>query len=179
MTIVDLLKEKEAVLPETIRMLFPYLTEEELDKVQAINTLLHSSQPYENMYIFEKIVLALNGQRPDFTVMEGATPEQIFYAFYVIGKLHKNFYFDWEVKQWVKYSLEREGVFFTPPELNFTNDNAIISYDKIKEKAKSGPFPLGDDSILDIQASKMLSIDMYIDQMIAKEVWNSKTNQGM
>jgi hypothetical protein len=179
MTIIEILKAEEAVLPETLRMLFPALSEEDLEKLQAINTLLHSSQPFENMYIFEKIVLALNGQKPVFSVMEGATPEQIFYAFYIIGNLDSNFYFDWEVKQWVKYTLEKEGVFFLPPELNYQDKTPIISYIQIKEKAKSGPFPLGDDTLVDIQASRWLSIQMYIDNQITKDVWNSTTNQEL
>jgi len=177
MTILEILKAEEAVLPETLRMLVPSLTEEELEKVQAVNTLLHSSQPYENMHVFEKIVLALNEQKPDFSVMEGCTAEQIFYAFYLIGKIHTNFYFDWEIKQWVKFTLQKEGVFFFPPELNYQEESPILSYNQIVEKAKSGPFPLEEDTILEIQASKWLALQMYIDRMVVKEVWNSKTTQ--
>lgn len=174
MTIADVLKQEEAYLPETIRMLFPHLNETELDKVQAMNTLLHSQQIYEDMYLFEDIILALNDVKPDFEVMQGVTPEQIFYAFYIISKLNSQpFYFDWEVKQWIKYSLNMAGVYFYPPELGLQENNAIVSYEAVREKAANGPFPL-EETILDIQASRWLAIQLYINNMIAKDVWSQE-----
>lgn len=170
MTIAEALRSEEALLPETFRMLFPKLSEEELEKVQALNTLLHNTQPYENFYIFEKIVLALNGVKPNFEVMEGATPEQIFYAFHILGQFGFEPYFDWEVKQWVKYTLEQNGIFFLPPELKY--DGEVIDIEKVKKKAEEGPFPLTDNTIIEIQASKWLSISLYINNMIAKEAWS-------
>jgi hypothetical protein len=170
MTITEALRSKEALLPETLRMLFPNIREEDFEKLEAINTLLHSSQPYENCFIFENIVLALNGERPDFSTMQGCTPEQIFFAFYVIDKLDPKFYFDWEVKQWVRVLLNIAGIFFYPPALGL-QDSESIPYEIVAKKAAEGPFPLQDDTILDIQASKCAAIDLYIDKMIAKEVW--------
>jgi len=171
MTIIEVLKSPEAVLPESIRMLFPSLTQEEFEKVEALNTLFHSHAPFEDYNIFEKVVLALNGQKADFRVMQGATPEQIFYAFYVIGKLGFDYYFDWEVKQWIKVTLELAGVYFYPEELKLEEEFPLVKLSDIKAKAEFGPFPLGDDSLVEIQASRWLAIQMYIDKMIAKEVW--------
>jgi hypothetical protein len=173
MKLIELLKQEEAALPETIRMLFPKLTEEDFNKVEALNTLLHSPRPYENLYVFENIVLALNGEVPDFSVMQGCTPEQIFFAFHIIERLGFTPYFDWEVKQWVKFSLNQEGVFFYP---KLADTGEGLDLDNVKKKADEGPFPLG-ETFEDIQASKWLAIDLYINKMIAKEVWNS-LNQG-
>lgn len=174
MTIAEVLREKEPYLPESIRMLFPQLTEPELEKVFALNTLLHSAQPFEDFYVFEDIVLALNGISPDFSAMQGCTPEQIFYAFYIAGKLSPEpFYYDWEIKQWAKFSLNNEGVYFYPPELGYQDKNPIVTYEEVEKKALEGPFPLG-ETVLEIQASKYLAIQNYINTMIARDSWSSK-----
>ncbi len=174
MTVSEVLQQEEAYLPETIRMLFPSLSETELEKVFALNTILHSKQPYEDFYVFEDIVLALNGIKPDFRVMQGCTPEQIFYAFYIIGKLNKDpFYFDWEIKQWTKLMLRENGVYFYPPELDFDDEKALVSYDEIAALAQNGPFPLEED-LLGVQASHWLAIQLYIDKMILMDSWSSK-----
>ena len=160
MTIKELIISKEIIEPETINILFPMLSNSDIEKINAARTIIHSRFPFEDFYIFEDIVLALNGESPDFSVLQGCSPEQIFYAVEIIQKLRPLVEFSWECQFYTKMMCNEAGVYFYP--LEFTDlENPL--YEKVKELAEKNDF--NGESIEYIQASKFKAIQMYINKM--------------
>ena len=160
MTLAEVLISDEAVEPETIRQLFPSLSEKDIEKIHAARTVLHTRYPFEDFYIFEDVVLALNNETPDFTTLQGCTPEQIWYGVYMINKLRPNVEFSWEVHMYCKMMCNEGGVYIYPPQLT---DLPNPYYERAKELAAKGE--VGEESIETIQAAKYLAIQHYMNTM--------------
>ncbi len=157
--LVQLLNDSDVTEPETIRQLWPDLSDEEIDKAFALKLLSHTKYFWEHFFIFEKMVLALNGISPDFTRLEGCTPEQIWYAVFLAYKLRPGIEYSKEVQLYAQYMCNEAGVYIYPPQLGV--DNPYLT--KAMEIAKFGPFPIGDDTTDDVQAGKFLMIQQYLD----------------
>ena len=57
----------------------------------------------------------------------------------------------------IKRVLNEDGIYFLPPFVEETS-----SFDLVKERMESGPFPLGhENDVLSIQAAKMLVLNTY------------------
>lgn len=154
----ELIENTEVLEPETLRQIFPELTEEEFNTTMALKLLKHTRHFWENFYAFEDMVLALNGVVPDFGNLEGCTPEQIWYAVQLAEKIRPEMEYAKEIQLYVKAMSNEAGVFVYPPELNMNNPY----YEVAHNLAEHGPFPLGENSIEEIQAGKLLGIYEYL-----------------
>lgn len=155
--ILSIIKSDEILEPETVRQVYPDITEAEFNKIMAIAALYKSRHFWENFYSFEDIVLGLNGVIPDFSQLQGATPEQIWYAIDLADKMIPGREYATEVKLYVKSMFNEVGVYIYPQSLEIENP----FYVKAVELANNGPFPLG-ESVEEIQATKYLVIQEYI-----------------
>jgi len=160
MTIKDIILDTEPIEPETIRTLIPGLSEIDYNKIFAVRTLLYTRFFYEDMYIFEDIVLSLNNQLPDFTYLQGCSPQQIWYAVSIASKLRPKIEYSWEVQMYARWLSNEGGVFIYPPEFHDL-DNPY--YWKAVELANIGQ--IDNDSPESVQAAKYLIIQEYINQM--------------
>lgn len=115
---------------------------------------------YEDLEIFENVVLILNDIEPDPTKMEGSTPEFIWKALDIIAKIHKDVELADEVKAYIKYTYDDYGYSFYPPTSGLEQTQW---YDKIKRTAETGPFPLKED-VFGIQVIRYLRIMKYINK---------------
>ena len=152
----NFLAEHDVLEPETLRQLAPELSEEEFNQVLALKVLKHTRHYFENFYAFEDITLALNGVIPDFTLLQGCTPSQIWYAVKVANEVRPGMEYANEVQLYIKYICNSFGVFIYP-EVGL--DNPYLA--KAKELSAVGPFPLG-ESTEEIQAAKLLEIEAYM-----------------
>lgn len=155
---LEIARSETAVEPETIRHMFPSISDEDMDKLMAFVTLFRTRHFWENFYIFENIVLALNDVKPDFSTMRGSTPEQIWYALSVAHDLYPTREYAPEILEYIKYMFNQSGVYIYPPWLEIANPY----FDKAKELASNGPYPLGDNTPEEVQASKYLEIMTYL-----------------
>ncbi len=160
MTLPEIINSGEVIEPETLRQLHPSLSEEEFNQLMALLVLRNTRHFWENFVSFENIVLALNKIVPDFTKVEGCSPEQIWYALDVAKKLYPDREFTEEILAYIRAMFNDAGVFVYPPHLGLDNPY----YEKALKKSKNGPFPLSDDTPEDIQAHKLLAISMYLDK---------------
>lgn len=154
---LEIIKSDEVLEPETLRQLYPGLPEKEFNQIMALKTLMRTQGFWENMYIFEDIVHALNGRIPDFTQIEGCLPEELWYALDIAHKLFPDHEYSIEVLKYIEFFMNENGVFIYPAYLNVTNP--YLS--KAIYMAEHGPFPLG-ESVEEIQAAKYLAIQDYI-----------------
>lgn len=156
--LLDIVKNKEEVLePNTIRQLEPDLPETDVQKILAMSVLYKTRHFWENMYSFEDIVLGLNGIEPNFELLQGTTPDLIWYALDIAQKLFPENEFSLEVQEYCRFMFNGEGIFIYHPYLQLPNPY----YDAAIKLAENGPFPLG-ESLEEIQAAKYLEIKEYI-----------------
>jgi hypothetical protein len=158
--LTELIKDSDVTEPETIRQLWPDLSEEEIDKAFALKIISHTKFFWEHFFIFEKLVLAVNGFSPDFTRLEGCTPEQIWYAVFLANKIRPGLEYADEVQLYAKYMCNEQGCYIYPPQLGL--DNPYLA--KAMEIAKFGPFPIGEGTTEEIQAGKFLMIQEYLNE---------------
>lgn len=163
----DLILDTDTIEPETIRQVFPMLTDSDIEKIQVVRTIVHTKFFFEDMYVFEDAVLVLNNEQPDFTYLQGTTPEQIWYAVTLVSeKLRPGVEYSWEVQAYAKWMFNEAGVYIYP---EVFTDLANPYLAKAKELAEKNEF--GEDSVELIQASKYKTIQFYIEKM-------SKQNQA-
>jgi hypothetical protein len=156
--ILEIIKSDELIEPETIRQMFPTMDDSEIDKLMALTTLYHTRHMWENFYIFEDIVLALNNVKPDFAMVQGSSPEQIWYAIEIAHQIFPTREFAPEILKYVEFMFNRSGVFVYPPFLELLNPYYAAAH----KLALEGPFPIGDNSVEEIQAGKLLGIYEYL-----------------
>lgn len=156
--ILQIIKDSNEILePETLRQAHPEYTEAEINEVLALATLYKTRGFFENLYLFEDIVHALNGRIPDPTRIEGALPEDIWYALDIAHKLFPDREYAIEVLKYIEFNFNEAGVYVYPLYLPLLNPY----YSTSAYKAEHGPFPLG-ESEQDIQAAKYMVIQEYI-----------------
>lgn len=164
--IIRLINDDDDVLePETLRQLEPGLSEEEINKTLAFTALHKTRAFFEHMDVFENIVLALNDIIPNPSVMQGARPEQIWYALEVAHGMFPDREYAPEVLKYIEFIFNDAGVYIYPSYLPI--ENPYLS--RAVSLANHGPFPLGDDTTEEIQAAKWLSIQEYLKQQKQKE----------
>jgi len=160
MNFEEIIKSQEIYEPETLEMLFPGMTSLDRQKIQVLWLLQNTRSAYEDLEVFEKVVLILNGIEPDVTKMEGSTPEFIWKALDMIAKIHKDIELADEVKQYIKYIFDDHGYSFYPPTTGLEQTSL---YDKVVRQAETGPFPLKEDA-LGIQVIRYMRIMKYINK---------------
>ena len=160
MNFQDIIKSKEIYEPETLEMLFPEMTSLDRQKLQVLWLLQNTRSAYEDLEVFENVVLILNDIEPDPTKMEGSTPEFIWKALDMIAKIHKDVELSDEVKAYIKYIYDDHGYNFYPPTSGIEQ---TPTYDRVKRKAETGPFPLKEDAF-GIQVIRYLRIMKYINK---------------
>lgn len=151
--------DSEFLEPETLRNLFPEITEKEFNKTMAMTVLSKNDFFWNNMYIFEDVTLALNAEVPSFTRLEGCSPEQIWYSTQIAARINPKAKYSHEVKTYIKYMSNEAGVYIYPPTVGLSN----ILYEAAAHLAANGPFPLGEDTKEEIQAAKLLAIEHYLE----------------
>lgn len=157
--ILALLKNKEEVLePETLRHFSPEASEEEINRTLALAALHKTRIFWENFYAYEDITQALNGMIPVQDVLQGCTPEQMWYSLEIAHSLYPEREFAPEVLHYIEFFSNEYGVFIYPPFLPIDNPY----YAKAAALAEQGPFPLG-ETTEEIQAAKYLGIRTYVE----------------
>jgi hypothetical protein len=156
-----LIESKEELLePETLRQFESDMSEEDVNQVLALATLHKTRGFWENYNVFEDIVQALNGIIPNPTVLQGCSPEQMWFALDIAHNMYPDREFSVEVLKYIEFMFNESGVYIFPSYLPI--DNPYLS--QAVALSNSSPFPLGEDTVEEIQASKWLVIQEYLQQ---------------
>lgn len=155
--IISLINSTNVLEPETVRMLSPELSEAEVNQILALTALHKTKVFWESFYCFEDIVQALNGIIPAPDVLQGCTPEQIWYALEIAHEILPEREFAPEVLKYIEFMFNEDGVYIYPSYLPI--DNPYLS--RAVYLADNGPFPLG-ETTEEIQATKYLEIQEYL-----------------
>jgi len=128
-----------------------------LNKLEAYVTLKTTDFPKDDFFVFEKVTIGLNDRVPSFDRIEEASPGEISYSVYLMGKEGLSD----EVKRYIAASLFDFGLIFAPPSLDFVQpylDELVSDYGKAlqniwKDKGIMPP----------AQKEKIASIELYLD----------------
>ena len=156
--ILEILNSSEVLEPETLGKFHPQIDDVNMNAIMAVAAVYKSRGFWENFYVFEDIVHALNNVIPNPKILEGTTPEQIWYALDLVHKIFPDREFTPEVLRYIEFMFNESGIYVYPEYLPLDNSY----YDKVTSLAKHGPFPLG-ESTEEIQAAKYLTIQSYIE----------------
>lgn len=157
MTIEELINLDEPLEPETVRQLYPTLSDKDIEKILTIKVIKDTNAVFEDMDVFENASMVLNNIIPDVKKMEGAKPEHIWKALDLIGKIRPEFNLSHEVQMYIKRVFNDHGYYFYPPLARLEN----VLLDDVTKASIIGPFPLKED-FLGIQTSKYLHIQEYL-----------------
>lgn len=157
MTILDLINNEESIEPTTIRYFFPNLSDKEIEKIMVFRVIKHTDTVFDDMDVFENAVNVLNNITPDISKTEGTLPEFIWKALNIMFALREDMELSSEVKTYIKFIFNDNGLLFYPP-LSKISNNLL---NDVKQIASKGPFPLKEDK-LGIQAAKYLYIQEYL-----------------
>ena len=158
MTIFELILSPEPLEPETISQLNPTLTPQERELVLVTKVIRDTNFVHEDIDVFENAVMVINDITPSIYHMEGSKPEWIWRAVTAINTIRPDVEFSDEVLRYIKFTFNNDGIRFYPPNIGL--DNPIL--EEVIEKATKGPFPLHDDTHINIQAIKYLKLQEYI-----------------
>ena len=128
--------------------------------MQALITCKKDPRPWEDFYIFEDIITALNYEVPDFTVLEPPNAEQLWHGILLMAKMMPRLPFSFEVRTYAKRVFNDGGVYIYPEVIDDTEDNKAM-LKEVRDKMESGPFPLRDDNVIDLQASHLMVMELY------------------
>lgn len=158
MKLEEVLNELDYYEPESIRILFPELSDSEVEQVLILQALTYNVRAWNDCFIFENVVLGLNEIKPEFGVLQGTLPEQIWYAVKLLHTAFPSREYGYEVKQYIKFMSNQNGVYIYPPSVFSKDENPY--YEKAEFLARSRKTL--SESLEEIQASKLLGIDLYI-----------------
>lgn len=176
MTIRDIITLDPVESPnnEILREDFTDISEGQWNFLQALITCKKDPRGYEDFYIFENIITALNFEVPDFTALEPPNTEQLWHGILLMAKMMPRLPFSFEVRIYAKRVFAEGGVYIYPLVIDNSEDNKVM-LKKVDDKTKSGPFPLKDDNIIDIQSSHLLAMNLYHNIEMGKDLsWLDK-----
>jgi hypothetical protein len=159
-TIKQLLADIDITEPETFKYFYPNIIGSEFEKLQAIQTLMHNSGFWQDLLYFNKIARALNGLSVNFSEIESLTVEQIWWAVEVANLIWPDKEYDWEVQKYVQFISNEDGVYIYPPNFDQLDNKFYNAAVKLINEKRS----LTDNSVEEIQASKLLAIKLYIEK---------------
>tara|TARA_B100000131_G_C18107077_1_gene608280 strand:- start:1454 stop:1939 length:486 start_codon:yes stop_codon:yes gene_type:complete len=155
----ELLDIEGVLEPETVAQFFPMLDSLQRQKLYVMKVLKESRAAYEDMDVFENVVLVLNDISPDVTKMEGCKPHHIWKAVEMIKEINSDIELSHEILMYIKMICKENGLEFYPENIGLKQNKQL--YKSIVTRSKEGPFPLGED-FLGIQAARLLKIQNYL-----------------
>ena len=162
MQIKDIITLDPVEYPDTeiLREDFADIDENRWSFLQAILTLKKDPRAWEDFYIFEDIITALNYEIPDFTTLEPPNAEQLWNGILLMAKIMPRLPFSFEVKTYAKRVFNDNGMYVYPIVIDDTEDNKAM-LKEVRDRMESGPFPLKDDNVIDLQASHLMAVELY------------------
>ncbi len=162
MQIKDIISLDPVEYPDTdiLREEFVDISEGQFSFMQALITCKKDPRPWEDFYVFENIITALNYEVPDFTTLEPPNSEQLWHGILLMAKIMPRLPFSFEVRTYAKRVFNDNGMYIYPITIDDTEDNKVM-LKEVRDKLESGPFPLKDDSVIDIQASHLMAMELY------------------
>lgn len=160
--IQELFDSLDHIEPETVRA----IRGEDTPRIQVLMDMVtkiikNTDAPFQDFYVFEDVVHVLNEIEPNVELVEGSTPEQIWYAVNRMKELtDDDFNLSDEIKTYIRFIFKENGLTFLPDLIEGPENPNI---DKIKKRLSKGDLVQTDDDLLTNQAIQLGRILHYVD----------------
>jgi len=148
-------------LPETVKAQmvkdFGDVPESVFQKIFAIKVLLSNDDFWNDVYIFQNIILAFNNVYPDFGHFQEVSPAQLTHGLLESRKI-RVFTFDSIIKDYTRNILFDSGLFVSPDELKFLG---LDMANNIPAENLSGK---DEETFEGIQSAKLRAIKIYLEE---------------
>lgn len=146
-------------LPETVRFHvdrdFGKVPDTVYNKIFAVKLLLSSDEFWNNIFVFQSVILTFNSIIPDFQNFQDISPAQMVYGILESKKIRDGDFSD-EIKDYIKNSFFDHGLFIAPKRLSFMDLNMSdgILPDNLSSK--------DEETFEGIQSARLNAIEIYL-----------------
>lgn len=108
--------------PEAFSWLFPELTQQQADLLGAFKAISSSIIPWDDPYVFENVVDAINGDPVDPDDETQPDIDNIMYAMYVMEAIRPGVPYSSDIAKYIAARAMVEGLLYVPPPANIANE---------------------------------------------------------
>ena len=169
--------EPETLHREIERVLVIRPTEQVFEKIMALQTFMNTDLFWDEILVFENIVLAFGDRHVDFDLIQGCTPEELAYGVSVAQEIGKRRYGDFvrDIVMYIRACHQMAGVVVYHPALKFAQpeySEPLSALVERVEKAIGNGFspkdPIDLDDPFQVQLAKALDVSVYVDERLIK-----------
>lgn len=124
------------ILNETLLLLMPRRSEEQMERFFAEKAILKNPKILDNVLSFEKVVYAFNDLKSDFETFEPLPILCYAKACHQLGTIVPNWVANLEIKYYLAYLAFDEGWLEMPDQLKFANEQLKLLYPEKKLDAE-------------------------------------------
>ena len=115
--------------------MFETFGQEKADRLMAIEAMFTDNRAWEDIRLFEKVVLVLNGRMLFADIMQELDVKEISYAVHIMRETFPERMFNDEVSKYIAIMATKEGVLVLPPPIHFAQRFLpLIKLDKGQEQ---------------------------------------------
>jgi len=107
---------------ETFPTLFPELTQPQADVMSVFKCLSSSLIPWDDPYVFENVVDAINGNPIDTDEETQPDMDDIMYAMYIMESIRPGVPYSSSIAKYIAARAMVEGLLYIPPPANIANE---------------------------------------------------------
>lgn len=154
-------------------------TEQVFEKIMALQTFMNTDLFWDDLMVFEDIVLAFGDRYVDPDLLQGCTPEELVYGIAVaeeIGKENEDEFVS-DIIMYIRACHQMAGVVVYHPALKFAQPeyaeplaSLVARVQTAIDKGERPDDPVDLDDPFQVQLAKTLDISAYVDERLIKGV---------
>jgi len=152
------------------------LGEQTKNTINAIKTLLLTDAFWKEYPVFENCIQALNGEIPDFSMTQPASPAQLAFGIEMAKRIRDNAFSD-EIKSYVRAVMSDNGFTVYPSQLAFAQPVESEEVKQMKEAweqmHRENPNFIMDpleENAIGVLFARLNAVQLYVDARLAKEI---------
>ncbi len=142
-------------------------TAEVSDKINALKIFLTTDLFYHDAPVFEHIVHAINDVECDPETLQLSSPDEIAYAFHVLGPFDDTI-FEREIVAYIRTCCDNAGLLVYPQAIKFAQPEYSEKLKGYVSRIKPQLAPLDSKEISDVQSNKLYTINQAVADRLAK-----------
>lgn len=173
--------EPETIHHEIMRVLGVRPLEQVFEKIMALQTFLTTDLYWDEIMVFEDIILAFGDRHVDPDLLQGCTPEELAYGVAVAEELGRQGEFVTDIIQYIRACHQMAGIVVYHPSLKFAQPEYPQPLDglvtRVEDAVGDGQLPkqpLDQDDAFQVQLAKTIDVMIYVDERLIKGMVNSE-----
>lgn len=171
--------EPETLHREIERVFHVRPIEQVFEKIMALQTFLNTDLYWDDLMVFEDIILAFGDRHVDPDLLQGCTPEELAYGIAVADELGREGTFVDDIKEYIRACHQMAGVVVYHPDLKWAQpdypeplQSLVMRVERAVENGFTPGEPLDLDDPFQVQLAKTLDVSVYVDERLIKGMIN-------